>query len=83
MNSSIQTPLRILSSDYRYEVLRNMRPFFGDDRIQSISKYDEDHYLFNIDHNYKQINLVLDLIDSHILTSDVFGVTTIERVMLT
>ena len=83
MNSSIQTPLRILSNDYRYEVLRNMRPFFRDVRIQSISKYDDTHYLFNIEHIYKQINLVLDLTDSHVLTSSFFGCNKIEQVMLT
>jgi hypothetical protein len=73
----------ILANDYRYEVLRNMRPFFRDVRIQSISKYDDEHYLFNIEHIYKQIHLILDITDSHILTSSFFGVTTIEDVMLT
>jgi len=74
---------RISANDYRYDVLRNMRPFFRDVRIQSISKYDSEHYLFNIEHIYKQINLVLDITDAHVLTSAIFGVTTIEDVMLT
>ncbi len=74
---------QLSKDDYRYDVLRNMRPFFRDARIQSISRYDAEHYLFNIEHIYKQINLVLDITDSHVLTSSVFGVTKIEDVMLT
>ena len=64
---------RILSTDYRYEVLRNMRPFFKDVRIQSISKYDDTHYLFNIEHIYTPMHLILDLTDSNTLKSGFIG----------
>lgn len=63
----------ILSTDYRYEVLQNMRPFFRDVRIIDVKKYDDEHYLFQMEHIYKQISLVLDITDSRILFSSFFG----------
>lgn len=63
----------ILSNDYRYEVLQNMRPFFRDVRIMDVQKYDDDHYVFTIEHIYKPMTLILDLTDSQILFSSFFG----------
>jgi len=59
--------------DYRYEVLRNMRPFFRDVRIMDVKKHDDEHYLFQIEHIYKPMHLVLDITDSRILFSSFFG----------
>ena len=61
------------SDDYRYEVLKNMRPFFRDVRIMDVQKHDDEHYLFQIEHIYKPMHLVLDITDSRILFSSFFG----------
>jgi hypothetical protein len=62
-------------NDYRYEVLKTMRPFFRDVRIMDVQKHDDSHYLFAIEHIYKPMKLVLDLTDSQILFSSFFGST--------
>jgi hypothetical protein len=51
----------ILSNDCRYEVLKNMRPFFRDVRIMDVKKHDDEHYLFQVEHIYKPMTLILDV----------------------
>ncbi len=68
-----QSMVRILMNDYRYEVLKTMRPFFRDIRIMDLKKYDDEHYLFQIEHIYKPMQLILDVTDSQILFSSFFG----------
>jgi hypothetical protein len=60
-------------NDYRYEVLKNMRPFFRDVRIVDVRKHGDDHYLFQMEHIYKPMRLILDRTDSQILFSSFFG----------